>query len=54
MQVRARCVEECPNLPLKAFKDAIIENFDTTNKFKYELTEAQVGSTSFHQHLHSD
>ena len=43
LQVRIRCVEKCPNLLLKAFKEAISENFEKKgNKFKYDLNETQV------------
>lgn len=43
MQVRIQCIEKCPNLPLKAFKEAMSENFEKKkNKFKYSLDEAQV------------
>ena len=42
-QVRIQCIEKCPNLPLKAFKEAMSENFEKKkNKFKYSLDEAQV------------
>lgn len=43
LQVKIRCVEKCPNLLLKAFKEAISENFEKKgNKFKYDLNETQV------------
>lgn len=43
LQVRIQCIEKCPNLPLKAFKEAMSENFEKKkNKFKYSLDEVQV------------
>ena len=38
-----RCIQQCPNLPLKAFKEAMSENFEKNkNKFKYSLNDVQV------------
>lgn len=44
MQVKIRCLEKCPNLPISAFKEAIHENFYDKGKFKYGLNEVQVGN----------
>ncbi|KAG0629175.1 hypothetical protein M758_1G082300 [Ceratodon purpureus] len=53
-QVRMRCIQQCPNLPLKAFKEAMSENFEKNkNKFKYSLNDVQVRKlmTLFRQEL---
>jgi hypothetical protein len=52
VQVRIQCIEKCPNLPLKAFKEAMSENFEKKkNKFKYSLDEVQVFPFTDHKLL---
>lgn len=52
LQVRIRCVDECPNLGINAFKPAMIDNFERTGtKFKYPLSDDQVGLVVGHSSL---
>lgn len=52
LQVRIRCVDECPNLGINAFKPAMIDNFEQTGtKFKYPLSDDQVGLVVGHSSL---